>query len=441
MAAHVPDPRRRAERGLGVVMIAVLAVLILGVIGLAVDAGHVQTTAQQLQAAADAAALAGAGRVFDEWQAGDSSFPLTRTAARDVALANSAASDPVQLDLNAANAPAGDIVVGWWSQAVKAFTPTTDEVNAVRVVARRTSGSGGGPLALAFGGLFGSAQGEVSRSAIATFAFRPNPLIMVLDPSDDGALSLAGNVSLDVGDGVIQVNSSDACAMDFNGGPTLTAAETIIVGNACPGSGTINGALSPNAPAVPDPLAELLPTVAEWNALKASLPKPAGAKGKIAKGGSFKPGYYPGGLALNNSMNVTLDPGVYMFGSGCSMVGSSVLAGDGVTLLFDAGVKFSVLGGASLDLSPPTSGTFQGLAMMFHRSTTAADACSIGGNGAIDVEGTLYCPSGGVELKGTGDVQAFGQIISDLLALSGNAQITGAGIVPPDEAGNVFLVR
>jgi len=432
---------RRGERGIGLVLMAILAVLLLGIIGLAVDAGHVQTTAQQLQAAADAAALAGANQVFAEWQAGDSAFPLTRAKARDVALANAAAAVDVQLDPNPSNAAEGDIVVGWWSKATKAFTPTTDEVNAVRVVARRSSGSASGPLMLVFGGLFGSGQGEVARSAIATFAFTPNPLIHVLDPADDGALSLSGNVVLDVGDGVIQVNSTDACAVDMNGSPVLSAAETMVVGGACSGSGSINGALSPNAPSEPDPLADILPGVAEWDALKASLPKPAGAKGKIAKGGSFKPGYYPGGLALNNSMSVTLQPGTYMFGSGASMVGSATLTGDGVTLLFDAGAKLNVGGGASMDLTPPTSGEFQGLTMMFHRDTTAADACSIGGNGDISIEGTLYCPSGGVELKGTGDAQAIGQIVCDHLALSGNAQITGAGIVPPDESGNVYLVR
>jgi hypothetical protein len=311
----------------------------------------------------------------------------------------------------------------------------------VRVVGRRTTGSGSGPLALVFGGLFGDGQGEVARSSVATYDFSPNPLIMVLDPSDDGALSLSGGVALDVGDGVIQVNSSDPCAIDMNGSPVLSAAETIVVGSACSGSGTIGGTLTPNAPAEPDPLADILPTVAEWDALKASLPKPKGAHGKIDKGGNFKPGYYPAGLKLNNTMSVTLDPGTYMFGAGATMVGSAVLAGDGVTLLFDLGAKLDVGGGASLVLTPPDAGSFEGLTMMFHRGSTAANACAIGGNGDISIEGTLYCPSGGVQLKGTGGAQSYGQIVCDHLALSGNATITGAGIVPPDDAGRVYLVR
>ncbi len=441
-SARRPLGPRRGERGLGVVLVAVLAVLLMGVVGLAVDAGHVQTAAQQLQDAADAAALAAAQVLADEAPSGGSggAYPATRQAAIDVAALNSTANAGVQLDANAGNAESGDIVVGTWDRDTGTFTATTSAPDAVRVVARRTTGSGSGPLSLIFGGLFGAADGQVARSAIATTVATPNPSIHVLDPSAEGALTLSGNAFLDVGSGKVQVNSSDCCALKFNGTPHMVAGSTEVHGGACYPGGSISGPVVTWGDAVPDALSGILPTTAAWTTLKNGLPKPLGANGKISSTGSYNPGYYPKGLSITSSTKVTLKPGTYLFGAGFSLAGQSSVTGAGVTILLDSGVKLSVLGGGKLDLAPTVAGQFEGLTLMFHRNSTSSTTCSIGGTGSLSFLGTLYCPSGGVTLAGTANAQAFGQVVCDTLKVSGTPDVTGVAVVPPANGGRMMLV-
>jgi Flp pilus assembly protein TadG len=445
----VSDPRnrnhanRRHERGLGLVIVAIVIVVLFGFIGLAMDSGYVQSGAQQLQSAADAAALAGANRIHAEAQSGGSggTYPVTRQAAVDVAAENLAAGDGVLLDLNTGNTEAGDVVVGRWDSDTGTFTATTSSPNAVKVVARRTGSSQGGALDLFFGGLFGAGTSDVSRTSIAAVKSTPYPYVIVLDPSASAALKLGGSAVLDVGDGAVQVNSSDACALKVTGAAAMSATTTSVHGNACANSGAVQGDLAVNADVYPDPFADVLPTTSDWNAVKTSMSKPLGGAGKISSNGTYDPGYYPKGMDLSSSTAVTLRPGTYMFGTLWSQVGGSSVTGSGVTILMDQNATIDIGGGASLVLSPPTSGTYEGLTIMLHRNTTSGSACTIGGNGLIAFEGTLYSPSGTVHVGGTGDSQLFGQIVCDQLEIHGNGEMTGEGVKTPSEGGSIYLVH
>jgi len=436
------DPARRGERGLGVVIVAVLAVLLLGFVGLAVDGAHMQAAAQELQDVADAAALAAAHRLALEAPTGGDggAFPATRQAAIAVAAANRAAGASLELDANVANEGTGDIVVGRWERESGTFTPTTSDPDAVQVVARRTQDSGSGPLTLLFGGLFGAAQGQVARRSVATTVTTAPARVHALDAGAQGALTLSGNALLDVGSGRVQVDSRHACALKFNGKPQLLAGSVNVHGGACAPAGSIGGTLTEWGAALGDPLSGILPATADWNALKGGLPKPLGSNGKVSASGTFDPGYYPKGLSITSSSKVTLRPGTYLFGAGFTLAGQSRVAGSGVTILLDSGVKVSVTGGATLDLAPPDSGAFEGLTMMFHRGTSASNACSIGGTGAFSFRGTLYCPSGTVSFGGTSDSQSFGQVVCARFTAAGTPDITGDSIVPPPGTGRAMLV-
>jgi hypothetical protein len=331
--------------------------------------------------------------------------------------------------------------VGKWSAVAHTFTPSIVSPNAVKVVAKRTADSLGGALPLTFGGPFQATTSDVARSSIAVFKASGNPLIHVLDPASSKTFDMNGTPVLDVSEGTVQVNSDDSCALHGNGSGSIMAGAVNVVGNACVPSGMVQGQMNTGAATLPDPLADILPTTSDWNQLKASLPKPLGSKGQIAASGSFAPGYYPKGISINNSQTVSLMPGTYMFGSDVTMQGQSVLTGNGVTLLVDDGVAVRVLGGACITVSPPASGNFQGLVLMCHRNTTNSKACSIGGNGGLSFEGSLYVPSGGVDLNGTGLAQAFGQVVCWTLNVSGTSDITGIDIVPAETGAVVTLVQ
>lgn len=141
------------NKGVVVVYVAIGIIVLIGFVGLAVDLGYMYVVKGQLQNAADAAALAGAAKLD-----GTTSTIQTdaRTEAVSFALKNKAAGQDVTIDPNAGNAVTGDVVVGNWdpsrpqSPQDLRFLPTADgsnplpagaEINAVKVVARRTGES------------------------------------------------------------------------------------------------------------------------------------------------------------------------------------------------------------------------------------------------------------------------------------------------------------
>jgi|KBSSwiStaDraftv2_1062776.scaffolds.fasta_scaffold25369_5 Flp pilus assembly protein TadG len=434
---------RSSERGFVLVIVAILALVAVGFVGLAVDFSHEQSVAGQLQDAADASALAAAARLYQEvgTPAALSGYPATRQKAIDVAAVNKAADGPVKLKANVQNASNGDIVLGIWSASTKTFTPNVVAPNAVKVLACRTEGSISGPLQMSFGGPFDAVTANVSRSSIACFKANSNPLIHVLEPHDNDAMHMNGTTGLDVAAGGVQVNSDDSCALHINGTPMLTAGAVNVVGNVCVPAGSIMGPLHTGASVIPDPLANILPDNAAWNAVKNGMAKPLGGNGKISASGTFSPGFYPKGLDIQSSQVVTLQPGTYMFGGNISLNGQAQLHGTGVTILVDQGSSVTAKGGAVVDLSPPASGAYEGLVMMCNRNTTDAKACEIGGNGVLVFDGTIYVPSGGVLLGGTGVAPKIGQLVIRWLDVSGTADVTGNDIVPAATGGVVSLVQ
>ena len=169
--------RKKAYRSRAVagVWIASMLVLIVAMLGWAMDTSYVAYVAQQLQVAADAASLAGAAVAKTD-------LAVSRLRAQATSAANSAGitasvPDPVLLYLNEGNLPEGDIVTGRfyrWDDPITGHlagdfveTAVLGEVNSVKAVARRTESSLNGKLPLLFGPIFGVDTTELSRDAIA----------------------------------------------------------------------------------------------------------------------------------------------------------------------------------------------------------------------------------------------------------------------------------
>lgn len=466
--SHTPA-RRRRESGISLIFVAIVAIFLIGIMGLAIDSALVLSTAQQLQQAADAAALAGARLVQSEIDPTDPSNPytLTRQAAMDVALANVAAKTAVAIDANVSNDPNGDIVVGVWDKAGGVFIPDLLAPNAVKVRALRTPDKADGPLDLIFGPAFGKETSDVGVSATAAVGASGGALMVILDPSMTGALSLNGTVHMSV-NGDIHVNSSAACAADLEGEPEKLQVFTnkvCVNGTACYNSNAIKGTVVDEEPdcVVPDPLAAVLPSAADWNAERTALlaitPKDGSGNPLtvIDKSGTFAPGYYSKGLTLSSAMKVTLQPGTYMFGPpGITLKGSSfVTAGNanpgqcadafaGVTILIDQGAKADVSGnGAGMAVTAPTSGPLANIAMFHHRANTGSSQSKITGGGAFVIRGYLYVP-GGEAVIGGGPGKAIGGLVVDRLSNSGTTSfaITGCGIpTDPDAPIGTYLVE
>jgi putative Flp pilus-assembly TadE/G-like protein len=119
----------REQRGSILLFTTILVVPLMIIIGgLAMDLAYYGAVDDELQRSMDSAALAGAGKLGFN----DTFFPAARTWARDYALLNPYRTGNINLNLNSANTPGGNIVLGIWNGTT--FAPSLDgtRVNAVQ---------------------------------------------------------------------------------------------------------------------------------------------------------------------------------------------------------------------------------------------------------------------------------------------------------------------
>jgi hypothetical protein len=420
-------------------VVAVFLVLIL-LVGLALDMAKVFYVAHQLQNAADAAALAGA-RVIKEDQ------NAARQIAIEIAFANFADRQNVQLAFNEENLPDGDIVVGRYSLITSTFTATTQAPNALKVVARRTDDSGGGPVALNFGSIIDIDTCSISRYAIAKASGGTGAGLIALSPDETG-LRVSGTVHLDVNDGAIQVNSEIDPPVRGDGQPQVTADEMNIVSES-----EAKGDLPEDLPVsygeepIPDPLCNesYCMDPPSWDPLNDLSPSP-GEPIDINSGTTvLQPGFYSGGFRITGGI-VNLEPGIYVLDGSSGGQKSGLVIGGNATFCA-RGVMFYVTGDGVVDiagsgsiniteLDPNTTefcepgfnypegfdiGDYEGMAI-FQARDNYNDA-RILGTSLMDLTGTLYFPSNFLELGGTGD--GFGnQLIADRIWVHGTGEIT-----------------
>lgn len=156
------------RRGTAITLLAVAVPVLLGFAALAVDVGHLYMVRAQLQNAADAAALAGAGGYLTDARLAGNEEEVTRivqsravdTAARNTALNKSVILDDNHImlgfhDFDSRHAPF--LIGGSESQ----------RQNAVEVTAHRTAASSNGPVPLIFATILGHYVADVTATATA----------------------------------------------------------------------------------------------------------------------------------------------------------------------------------------------------------------------------------------------------------------------------------
>ncbi len=137
-----------SKRGGVLIIVTLLLVVLLGFVALVADLGWLRYSGVQLQAAVDAAALAGADTL-------DRGPELVRTQALGLAAMHNVAGDSLEL-------AAGDVEIGTWDVDGQVFVASPDDLgNAVRVTHRVDD------VTAFLGPLFGHDRLAVTRAAIA----------------------------------------------------------------------------------------------------------------------------------------------------------------------------------------------------------------------------------------------------------------------------------
>ncbi len=408
----------RSRRGVVYVWVVLIMLAVIGLVGLSLDVAYGTLVAGQLQNAADAASLAAVAKL-------SASAEDARLAAYIVGGANTAGSSAVELSFNEGNSADGDIVIGRYNRSTHVFTPTLSSPNAVKVVARRTTGALGGSLPLLFAPAFGVDTINLERTAIAMKGGGTGGGMIALNETDKWTFRLSGTVTLSVydesnpgGDGAVQINSDDPGAIKTDGSPTLLAEEINIYADSVTDPPEFDGVVNTSRPRVTDPLAGIEePAERDWGADQGSVSVTGGTH-------YLEPGYYPGGISMTGG-TVNLAPGMYVLdGNGLNMTGGNLYGED--VMLYIVGTGYLKLtGNGVVNLAPTAvdSGPYGGI-LIWQAKGNAATADITGTDQFEGMNGTVYFPSAHVDITGASDTFGIRQLISDTVGISGNGTVT-----------------
>jgi len=192
MAHHENRSRvdRKGERGAVLVFVTIALGALLGFAAWSTETGRAWGTKSQLQAAADSAALAGAGNLLSA-----DFLSVDEAGARTAAMTFGAKHEVLGTNLAIA---AADVEVGSWNMASQTFTalPGNTDPNvmrAVRVITRR-DGVLNGPIPTVLGRILGVNSIPVNSDAVAEWGFAGSGGPGVVDlPIAIDCCAVAGN--------------------------------------------------------------------------------------------------------------------------------------------------------------------------------------------------------------------------------------------------------
>jgi Flp pilus assembly protein TadG len=366
----------------------------IGVVGLGADVGLWLYKRQTLQAAADSAALSGATASYfngnsatsQEVSAVAASYGFTNGAlgfSRQV-------SQPPSSGNYTANPDAVEVIL---TQTATGLFSTLMGINSTTVKARAVAIANAGTgctLSLNRSGAGTTVQG----SAQVTL----NGCDMYDDSSDPTGLTVGGSSRV--------VARSVYASGGISGTDQIQVTDTIAT----------------NQPFANDPYSGVpLPSYSGCDQHNYT------AKNTV----TLSPGVFCGGLSLNAGAVVTLNPGTYiMSGGNLSVNGGASLSGSGVTLVFTSNngqnyANATINGGATVNLTAPTSGPTAGIVVYADRNTPAGTAFKFNGGAQQYFGGAVYVPTGSVSFAGGANTSTgCTQLIGGSLTFTGNSQLS-----------------
>jgi hypothetical protein len=126
------------------------------------------------------------------------------------------------------------------------------------------------------------------------------------------------------------------------------------------------------------------------------------------------------GVPWGGAGSVTLSPGGVTIFFTCGWPGSGA-AGPICPCPATIGAKLDVSSNGGLQITAPTSGTYQGVAIFFDRCNSAL--IRLTANGSAPVIGAIYAKSSALQLTANGTANFSGLVITATVQLSSNASL------------------
>lgn len=268
--------------------------------------------------------------------------------------------------------------------------------------------------------IFSAQDVLVSARAVAIAARPGDGCVLALNKSASGAISGKGSTTVALNGCSVLANSNNAGAISMVGASSLHAASVSVVGGISGADHiTTTDGIRTGTGAVPDPYSKLtVPTFSGCTQTNFT------GKGKQVIG----PGVYCGGMKINAGANITLSPGVYILdGGGLSANGNATVSGDGVTLILtsSSGSNYAtatINGGATVSLTAPTSGAWEGIVFYADRKAPTGTALKLNGGSTQNFAGAIYAPTGEIMYAGgaTNNNDCL-HLVADTITFTGNS--------------------
>jgi hypothetical protein len=374
---------------------AIAMPILIGAAGLGTEAGLWYYQHQNMQSAADAAAVSAAAAYY--LQGNDANLTLEAEAVT----------------------PSYGLVDGVGGVTVTANSPPqtgshTTTPGAIEVVIARTE-------ARLFSALWSKQPVTISARSVAV-ATGGSGCTLALDPSASGAMTAQGSVSVGLNGCSLFINSNNPTALVVGGSATISTVSVGVVGGVSGADAitTTRGIRTSQSP-LSDPYANT-----SFDAYSGCSAHNFTAKSTVTIG----PGVYCGGISLNAGANVTLSTGVYYLDQGSLTVnGSATLTGSGVTLVFtsSSGHNYAsarISGNAIINLTAPTTGPTAGIVLFGDRAMTAGTTFRLEGGATQAFGGVIYLPNAALTYAGGSDANTTcTQIIADTITFVGNSSL------------------
>ena len=350
------------RRGAIAVFTAIVLSILLGMAGLAIDAGHIYMQRATLQQVSDAAAIAGAFA----YKNSASATAVTATV-QDVVQANGWASTTIQ-------SPATGYLAQSPQNAANAAVRVQLTANMSTYFIGLVKGASVVPISVTSVVELAEGQSAVCMLSLTTFTF---------------------SGTIDGGGCGIGANSSSKGAITVTGSITASLISTpgTIIAN-----GSITGALQNGAAVASNPFAgdqAQLSTVLQTPCTNFGASLPAQPVVVFCQG-------------VTESGTLTLPQGVFYFPS--LTISGTITASQGTTIIVGGNLTVS----GNISVTAPTSGTWNGMALYVGGSFTDSGSLNILSNGAIYVPNNSFTASGNIL-----DPSSCAEIVAKSIVASG----------------------
>lgn len=291
---------------------------------------------------------------------------------------------------------------------------------------------------LPFSSLFLTTAPTIKAEATAAIIASGNYCVVALEKTASVGISIGGNATVNMGCGMIanSTGTNTIDAVNAYGSAAVTASPIAAVGDLTPDSHFASGTtFLPYSPPQADPFAALPNPVLPADCPVNTMNDITNLTVQPSETLDIYPGCYTSGVTLKGT--VTMHPGVYYIdGSSFQVNSSAVITGTGVTIILTSSsaatsgssvASIDINGGATLNLSAPTSGTYAGVLIYQDRRANDSGTEKINGNATTFLQGAVYMPSRQVQFTGTaGMTTNCLQLVARRVVFSGNAAINNS---------------